>query len=93
MFVIKAKKREAEVKLDGLRKGGEIPAVFYGAGKETTSISVPIVEFKKVWREAGESSAIKVEMLDKNIDPVRSRPPEHGSATVTSGRPASNGIN
>ncbi len=68
MFVIKAKKRNLNIKLNNLRKGGEIPAVFYGAGKETTSISVPIVEFKKVWREAGESSAIKVEMLDSNID-------------------------
>jgi large subunit ribosomal protein L25 len=68
MFVIKAKKRDEEIKLDILRKGGEIPAVFYGMGKETTSISVPLVEFKKVWREAGESSAIKIEMLDKNID-------------------------
>jgi len=68
MFVIKAKKRDLDIKLDILRRGGEIPAVFYGAGKETTSISVPIVEFKKIWREAGESSAIKVEVADKNID-------------------------
>ena len=68
MFVIKAKKREASVKLNSLKKGGEIPAVFYGIGKETTSISVPVVEFKKVWRDAGESSAIKVEMLGSNID-------------------------
>ena len=68
MFIIKATKRDASVKLDNLRKGGEIPAVFYGAGKETTSISVPIVEFKKVWRDAGESSTIKIEMLNSNID-------------------------
>lgn len=68
MFVIKAKKRETGIKLESLRKGGEIPAVFYGAGKETTPISVPLVEFKKIWRDAGESSTIKVEMLDKSID-------------------------
>lgn len=68
MFAIKATKRDEGIKLNALRKGGEIPAVFYGAGKDTTSISVPMVEFKKVWREAGESSAIVVEMLDKNID-------------------------
>jgi len=68
MFVIKAKKRDAGIKLDVLRKDGEIPAVFYGAGKDTTSISIPTVEFKKIWRDAGESSAIKVEMLDGNID-------------------------
>lgn len=68
MFAIKAKKRGGGVKLDALRKGGEIPAVFYGAGKNTTSISVSIVEFKKIWKDAGESLAIKVEMLDNNID-------------------------
>ncbi len=68
MFTIKAKKRDEVVKVDTLRKGGEIPAVFYGAGKDTTSVSVGIVEFKKIWREAGESSTVKVEMGDKNID-------------------------
>ncbi|MBP9711477.1 MAG: 50S ribosomal protein L25 [Candidatus Pacebacteria bacterium] len=83
MFVIKAKKRDEGVKLDVLRKGGEIPAVFYGAGKETTSISVSIVDFKKVWRDAGESSAIVVStpegdvdvlIHDVQVDPVTSEP-------------------
>ena len=68
MFAIKAKKRDESVKLDSLRKGGEIPAVFYGAGKEATSISVETIEFKKIWREAGESSAVKIILADKNID-------------------------
>ena len=68
MFIIKAKKRDETIKLDALRKSGEIPAVFYGAGKTTTSISVPIVEFKKTWREAGESSAVQIGMTTGNID-------------------------
>lgn len=68
MFVIKAKKRDLGIKLDALRKSGEIPAVFYGAGKDTTSISVPTVEFKKIWRDAGESSTVKIETQDGNID-------------------------
>ena len=68
MFAIKAKTRDASVKVDALRKSGEIPAVFYGAGKETTSISVGTVEFKKVWREAGESSAVKITTPDGVID-------------------------
>ncbi len=68
MFAIKAKKREVGIKLESLRKGGEIPAVFYGAGKETTSVSVPLAEFKKVWREAGESSAVKISLGASNID-------------------------
>ncbi len=83
MFVIKAKKRDAGIKLDALRKSGEIPAVFYGAGKETTSIAIPNIEFKKVWRDAGESSAIKIGMTggdvdvlihEVQVDPVTSEP-------------------
>lgn len=72
MFAIKAKKRDSNLKLDTLRKGGEIPAVFYGAGKSTTHISVGNIDFKKVWREAGESSAVKIELQDgakgSNVD-------------------------
>lgn len=68
MFVIKAKKRDLNIKLDELRKSGEIPAVFYGLGKETTSVSIPIIEFKKIWREAGESSAVKISLGETNID-------------------------
>ena len=72
MFVISAKKRDQAVKLDKLRKSGEIPAVFYGAGEVSTPISIGTIEFKKIWREAGESSAVKIGMADgssqKNID-------------------------
>jgi large subunit ribosomal protein L25 len=68
MFTIKAKKREAGAKLDTLRKGGEIPAVFYGAGKTTTSITLSNVEFKKIWRDAGESSAVQIGMGTESID-------------------------
>lgn len=68
MFIIKAEKRDSGVKLDVLRKSGKIPAVFYGAGKDTTSISIPNIEFKKVWKEAGESSAVKIGMTGGDID-------------------------
>lgn len=68
MFLIKAKKRNEGVDLDTLRKTGEIPAVFYGAGKTSTSISISMIDFKKIWREAGESSTIKIAMGDNNID-------------------------
>ncbi len=68
MFVINASKRNSDVKIAALRKAGSIPAVFYGAGQKTTSITIPNVEFKKVWREAGESSAVKVGMETGDID-------------------------
>ncbi len=68
MFSIKAKKRDGGVKLKSLRTSGEIPAVFYGAGEESTSVSISKSEFKKVWRQAGESSAVKVTVGDKDVD-------------------------
>lgn len=68
MFVIKAKIRKVGESLEILKKAGEIPAVFYGAGKDSTSISVSTSAFKKIWREAGESSAIKVNTEKGDID-------------------------
>jgi large subunit ribosomal protein L25 len=83
MFVIKASKRDVKENIDSLRKGGKIPAVFYGAGKPNTIISIGNVEFKKIWREAGESSAVKVSteegdvdvlIHEVQVDPVTSQP-------------------
>ncbi|MDR3519446.1 MAG: 50S ribosomal protein L25 [Candidatus Pacebacteria bacterium] len=68
MFTIKAKTRSEDVKLDALRKAGEIPAVFYGAGKKNTPISLSTIEFKKIWRDAGESSAISIKTTEGNVD-------------------------
>lgn len=68
MFEIKAKKRELQENLDNLRKEGFIPAVFYGTGEQNTTISINTNEFKKVWRDAGESSAIKISFGTKNLD-------------------------
>ncbi len=68
MFVINAKKRDEGQSLTTLRKGGEIPAVFYGAGKTNTPIVVSSVEFKKVWRNAGESSAVVVKTEKGDVD-------------------------
>lgn len=73
MFVIKAKKRASGQKRDALAKGGEIPAVFYGQGKESTPISVRAIDFKKIWREAGESSAIRIEIPTGDTSPVGGR--------------------
>ncbi len=68
MFMIKAKKRDALVKPDALRRDGELPAVLYGAGKESASISAPAASFKKMWREAGESSTVKVFVGNDDFD-------------------------
>ncbi|HNW71716.1 MAG TPA: 50S ribosomal protein L25 [Candidatus Paceibacterota bacterium] len=60
MLSLTAKIRDIKEKLDMLRKAGELPAVLYGAGTESTPITVSLVEFKKVWHKAGESSTVKI---------------------------------
>ena len=51
-----------------MRKGGDLPAVFYGAGKESTPISVSMIEFKKIWYKAGESSTVKISTPEGDVD-------------------------
>lgn len=60
MLALKAKVRDIKENLDNLRKAGELPAVFYGMGNVSTSISISKIEFKKIWRKAGESSTVKI---------------------------------
>jgi large subunit ribosomal protein L25 len=64
MFEIKAKKRNLK---DVLVKE-EINAVYYGAGVDSTSITVNLNEFKKVWQQAGESTAIKLVVDGKIVN-------------------------
>jgi len=58
MLTLNVEKRSIVGKLDEVRAGGLMPAVFYGPKEASTSVSVPLVEFKKVWKKAGESSVI-----------------------------------
>lgn len=58
MLSLNVEKREKLGNLESVRKSGKIPAVFYGPKETSTPISVSAVEFKKVWKKAGESSVI-----------------------------------
>ncbi|MFA6524065.1 MAG: 50S ribosomal protein L25 [Candidatus Paceibacterota bacterium] len=68
MLTLNAKNRDVNKNLEEIRKGGELPAVFYGSGKTTTSISISRIEFKKIWEKAGESSTVKVSTEAGDID-------------------------
>lgn len=83
MFTLEAKPRTDKDSLVFLRKQGQMPAVFYGLGKQSTPVTIDEVEFKKVWKKAGESSTVtletsegKVETLihDVQFDPVSGMP-------------------
>ncbi len=58
MLSLTVEKRKIVGKLDEVRDAGLMPAVFYGPKETSTPVSVPLSDFKKVWKKAGESSVI-----------------------------------
>lgn len=79
MFKLKVEKRDLKEGLEPLRKSGKIPAVFYGSKDPATSIKLALVDFKKAWKTAGESTVISLEgpgidaevlIQDVDLDPV-----------------------
>lgn len=58
MLTLAIEKREKVGKLDGVRAAGLLPAVYYGPKEASTTATVSNIEFKKVWKKAGESSVI-----------------------------------
>jgi large subunit ribosomal protein L25 len=83
MLALNAKIRDIKESLDALRKAGNLPAVFYGMGNESTPISISKIDFKKIWRKAGESSTVKITtekgvidvlIHDVQVNPVTDEP-------------------
>lgn len=68
MFTLEAKKRDEKESLTKLRHSGFVPAVFYGKKEKSTRIAVDKIAFKKIWKDAGESSIISLNTPDGKID-------------------------
>jgi large subunit ribosomal protein L25 len=60
---------ESKKSLNALRRQGVVPAVMYGHGIKTVSLSVNGSEFDRVLRKAGESTIIEL-MVDGKVHPV-----------------------
>ena len=82
MITLAATKRTNEKPAD-LRAQDQIPAVCYGNGKETMSIAISAKDFARVWKEAGETTTVtldvegqKVTTLihDMQLDPIMNVP-------------------
>ncbi len=80
---LKITERNSKIKLSELRTSGFVPAVYYGAKEKATPISVNTKEFKKVWKEVGETGVVELEgekgklnvmIHDIALDPVTSEP-------------------
>lgn len=58
---LSAEERAKEgMSLFSLRKSGRIPAVIYGRGFESRSVSVSSLEFSRVYRSAGENTLVEL---------------------------------
>ncbi len=67
-YLLTAVKRTA--KGEKTREEGKLPAVAYGAGNETMSLDLDYSQFTKMFKQAGESSLIDLEVDGKNIGKV-----------------------
>lgn len=83
MLALKAEIRDIHIEPEAVRKMGKIPAVFYGKKEASTPISVPKIDFLKVWKEAGTSSVVTLEtnngikeslIQDVDLDPITGTP-------------------
>ena len=70
MITLSAKTRkDFGKKTNAQRKQGKIPAVVYGPNQKNANIEIDEKEFKKVFRQAGESSLIEL-LVEKDKRPV-----------------------
>jgi large subunit ribosomal protein L25 len=60
--------RDESVKMEVMRKNGDVPAVVYGTKQEPISITLSGKEFEKVRKEAGESTIVELTGLDKTVE-------------------------
>ncbi len=51
-----------------LREAGILPAVVYGPKQAATALSIPKLEFDKIFKETGESTVITLDGLEKPMD-------------------------
>jgi large subunit ribosomal protein L25 len=83
MITLNAEARNVKVNPKIIRRGGKIPAVFYGQGQESTPIMVERLPFIKLLEQAGESAIFSLVtpkgtfnalIHDVGLDPVLGDP-------------------
>ncbi len=83
MLTLKAETRDLNTSPADIRKAGKVPAVFYGKKEASTPVSLRLVDFLKVWKEAGESTVVTLDTNDGSkeslihnvsLDPVSGKP-------------------
>ena len=60
--------RDKKISTEDLRKSGVVPAVFYGPKEDSTSVSIDALKLERVWKEAGETTLVKLMGLGEEKD-------------------------
>lgn len=68
MIVLEAEIRDKTANNETLRKGGKIPAVFYGKKTESTPISLVRNDFISAWHKVGESGVVTLKTSKGTVD-------------------------
>lgn len=67
MLTLSVKIKDEKVKAKTLREKGELPAVLYGSKIKNLFLQADEKEFEKIYKQAGESSMIKLNLEDKEF--------------------------
>ncbi len=67
MLTLNATIRDQKTSADAMRLKGLLPVVCYGKDQAATALGVTLIDFQKVWREAGESTTVTLAVDGKNI--------------------------
>jgi large subunit ribosomal protein L25 len=68
MLELAIKPRDAKASSEDLRAQGVMPAVFYGAKEEPVSISIDQKAFERLFKEAGETTIVKLKGIGDEKD-------------------------
>src|SRR3990167_8115543 len=68
MITLEVQSGEGKESADTLRKQGVVPAVFYGPKEKTTPIAIDSLEFERLWRQAGETTIVRLTGVGEEKD-------------------------
>lgn len=64
---LKAEKRDRGLNVRDLRRERQIPAVFYGFGKESTPLVLDYIEFRNAYKKAGRNTIIDLSVDGESL--------------------------
>jgi len=64
MTTLKAQKRDKKISLKKIRQEGYVPGILYGPNLENILVKVQEKEFKKIFKEVGESTLVNLQIED-----------------------------